>query len=350
MSDQPLPSERGPSPVASRRAIFRSARNRRIGIAFGGVSAVGLLVLGINAGIHDPGIEHKPADTGSSTIGQVTRSPPAVELPPIVAAPTAAVAPSQPPATVATATPIFVRKPGSSGETFFAPPSPAKASEGEAGGTNGGAKAAATTVAFKPAVLTGAKAGPALRMTYIMRPQLIPCALDTAMDSTLAGAIECHTTQDVLSQDHVRLLPAGTQIMGTYKNDVRSGQSRLFAFAGSAITKEGIPVPLDSQVADGLGMSGIAGDVDNHYMQRFGAAILLSAANAAVSLGQAVLSKGNGNTTLNLNSGDSTSLAQEILRHQIDIPPTITVPPGTVISIVVDHPIDFSDALRVTTP
>jgi type IV secretion system protein VirB10 len=90
--------------------------------------------------------------------------------------------------------------------------------------------------------------------------------------------------------------------------------------------------------------------VGNHYMQRFGAAILLSAANAAVSLGQAVLSKGNGNTTLNLNSGDSTSLAQEILRHQIDIPPTITVPPGTVISIVVDHPIDFSDALRVTTP
>jgi type IV secretory pathway VirB10-like protein len=38
------------------------------------------------------------------------------------------------------------------------------------------------------------------------------------------------------------------------------------------------------------------------------------------------------------------------LRHSIDIPPTITVPPGSVISIVVDHPISFADALRVTTP
>jgi len=168
------------------------------------------------------------------------------------------------------------------------------------------------------------------------------------MDSQFAGAIECHTTQDILSQDHVLLLPAGTQVMGTYKNDVGGGQSRLFAFAGSAITKEGIPVELNSSVADGLGMTGIPGDVDHHYGERFGAALLLTGADAAIGLGQTALSK-SGTTNLNINSGDTSSLATEVLRHSIDIPPTITVPPGTVISLVIDHPIDFRDALRITT-
>jgi len=36
--------------------------------------------------------------------------------------------------------------------------------------------------------LTGGKAGPAIRLTDVMMPQMIPCALDTAMDSTLTGA------------------------------------------------------------------------------------------------------------------------------------------------------------------
>jgi type IV secretion system protein VirB10 len=183
-------------------------------------------------------------------------------------------------------------------------------------------------------------------------PQLIPCALDTAMDSTLAGAITCHTTQDVLSPDHVLLMPAGTQITGQYKNSVQTGQHRLFAFAGSAITKEGIPVPLDSSVADGLGRTGIDGEVDNHYPERFGAALLLTAGDAALQLGQAELSK-SGSTNLNFNSGGGggtgiSGIASQILQSQIAIPPTIYVAPGKIVSIVVSRPIDFSDAIKVS--
>jgi type IV secretion system protein VirB10 len=210
-----------------------------------------------------------------------------------------------------------------------------------------------TEVAFKPSVVAGGKAGPAIRLTYVMMPQLIPCALDTAMDSSIAGAISCHTTQDVLSPEHVLLMPAGTVVMGTYKNDIKVGQNRLFAFTGNAITKEGIPVPLDSSVSDSLGRAGIGppvADVDNHYLERFGAAILLSVAEAGVSLGQAELSRGN---TTNLNFGSSgggsgiSSLGQQILQSQINIPPTISVAPGSLISIVVDHPVSFEDAIKV---
>jgi len=37
------------------------------------------------------------------------------------------------------------------------------------------------------------------------------------MDSTVAGFFQCHTTQDVLSPDHLVLMPAGTRFTGTYK-------------------------------------------------------------------------------------------------------------------------------------
>jgi type IV secretion system protein VirB10 len=238
------------------------------------------------------------------------------------------------------------------GATFEVPARPAHDDKDKAA-AGPGAEAPKTTVAFKPSIIAGGKAGPAMRLTYMLMPQLIPCALDTAMDSTLAGVIFCHTTQDVLSPDHILLMPAGTQITGQYKNNVQNGQHRLFAFAGSAITKEGIPIPLDSDVGDELGRTGIDGEVDHHYAERFGAALLLTAGDAALQLGQAELSKGSNATNLNFSSGGGggtgvSGIASQVLQAQIGIPPTIYVPPGKIVSIVISHQISFEDAIRVT--
>jgi type IV secretion system protein VirB10 len=190
-----------------------------------------------------------------------------------------------------------------------------------------------------------------MRLTYVMMPQLIPCALETAMDSTVAGFFMCHTTDVVLSPDKIILMPAGTRFTGTYKNDIKQGQNRLFSFVGSGITPDGIPVPLDSQVADGMGRSGIPGEVDNHFWPRFGAAILIQATQSALQIAQSALSGGGGgNSYFNLNAGGggASSVATEILRAQEDQKPTVTVQPGTLVSLVIDHPIDFSEALKVT--
>lgn len=353
-----MPPERGVSPVASKRRFLRSPKARKLAIAGGCLGAVILAGMGVNAALHDNGPVQKPADTGSSVIAQVTQTPPEPPPPKPIEAPAAkivylhdAVAPSPVASAAVVAGAVsYVHMPISEGETSFTVPAPVARDDDKAKGAEAAASVAATTkVAFKPTVIAGGKAGPAMRLTYMMMPQLIPCALNTAMDSTIAGAITCHTTQDVLSPDHVLLMPAGTQITGTYKNDAKSGQSRLFAFAGSAITKEGIPVPLDSQVADGLGRAGVqATDVDNHYFERFGAGILLSGLDGAMGIAQAMVSQG-GNSYLNLNTGGGASgVAEQILQSQVNIPPTISVSPGTIISIVVDHPIDFSDAIQVS--
>jgi type IV secretion system protein VirB10 len=368
VSDQ-LPDERLVSPVGGPRRFLKSKKARNALIALVGVSAVALVAAGINAAINDKSTSEKPIDTGATSIAQVTPPPP---IPPIVeprpAEPPAAKivyvpgpAIQSPPQTSLVVPPNnFVQFPaGLGGEGYFeVPAAMARKEEPPSGEGYGNASVQAqatlkTEVAFKPSTVVGGKAGPAIRLTYVMMPQLIPCALDTAMDSTLAGAISCHTTKDVLSPDHVLLMPTGTVVMGTYKNDLKVGQNRLYAFSGNAITKEGIPVPLDSSLADSLGRAGIGppnADVDHHYMERFGAALLLSAADAGVSLGQAEVSIGS---TTNLNFGSTggssgmSGLAQQILQSQINIPPTISVPPGAIVSIVVDHPVDFSDAIKV---
>jgi type IV secretion system protein VirB10 len=354
-----MPEERQMSPVGSGRRFLKSKSARYGLMAASGIVTVGFVVMGIVSIINDKGPDQKPSDTGSAFISQVTQAPPLpappepvkAEAPPatkVIYVPAVA-APTGAPPPVVSAPTNFVQFPaGSGGEGFFEVPAHQEAKAEGTGGAGKAEDAPKTQVAFKPSTLLGGKAGPAIRLTYVMMPQLIPCALDTAMDSTLAGAIMCHTTQDVLSPDHILLLPAGTNIVGTYKNDVRNGQHRLFAFTGNAITKEGIPVALDSGISDGVGRAGIEGDVDNHYMERFGAAILLTAADSAVQIAQTELSK-QGQTSLNLNTGSGASgIANEILRSQITIPPTITVPPGTIVSVVIDHPIDFSDAIKVS--
>jgi type IV secretion system protein VirB10 len=363
LTDDPA-DDRGVSPIAAARRIFKTqARQKAALLGGGGVVVAAMLGMAWHTGAPKP--PREKADTGSSVIAQVMPSPPVpppliptqpaervviLHDPPPLVAP--AVLPAEAPAPI-----DYVHEPADSGEAVFngVPASVAdhggapRNAGGQGGGGGGGGDHNATTVAFKGEAIAGLRAGAALHMDYVMRPQLIPCLLDTAMDSTLAGFIVCHTTQPVLSDAHIVLMPAGTTITGSYKSDVKTGQDRLFAFAGSALTPEGIPVPLDSSIADGLGRAGISGDYDAHWGERFGAAVMLAVGEGALQIGQAAVSKG-GNPTFNLNSGSSVSnLASQALQSSINIPPTISVAPGTEINIVVSQPIDFSAALKVTT-
>jgi type IV secretion system protein VirB10 len=214
------------------------------------------------------------------------------------------------------------------------------------GGTPHDPGSTATHVMFKGSEIPGAKTGTIADRDLVLLPGLFRCTLDTAIDSTLPGPIMCHLPQDVLSPNGVVLMDKGTRIVGEYKNNIQQGQGRLFTMAATAYTPNGVVVPLDGPMADGLGRTGLDGDVDNHYLQRFGGAVLLSLVDGGLSLGQAALSKGN-NTYLSIQSGDTSGLAEEILRNTINIPPTISVPQGKDVTIWVRYPIDFSPSYRL---
>jgi type IV secretion system protein VirB10 len=207
---------------------------------------------------------------------------------------------------------------------------------------------ARTGLAFKASSVPGIKASPAIDDTYQLMPGLLPCVLDTAIQSDLPGPLMCHLPGPVYSPRGVLLMEAETQVIGRYESMGKSGESRLMAVSTYAHTPNGIWVPLaDDPMSDDLGRDGLDGAVNNHYLRRFGGAVLLSLTQGALGILQAEVSKG-GNSYVQVSSGDGVGgLAEQILQSQVNIVPTFEKHQGETIAIWLTAPIDFSDSYRV---
>jgi type IV secretion system protein VirB10 len=205
-----------------------------------------------------------------------------------------------------------------------------------------------TGLTFKASDVAGLKASPAIDDTYMLMPGLLPCVLDTAIQSDLPGPLLCHLPGPVYSPRGVLLMEAETQVIGRYESMKTNGGSRLMAVSTYAHTPNGIWVPLDGNpLADDLGRTGLDGAVNNHYLQRFGGAVILTLTEGALGILQADISKG-GNTYVSLNEGSGVGgLAQQILQSQINIAPTFTKHQGETIAIWLAEPIDFSGSYKI---
>lgn len=204
-----------------------------------------------------------------------------------------------------------------------------------------------TRVTYKGAEIVGAKAGPAMDRNLLLMPGIIRCILDTGVNSTFPGPLMCHLDAPVISPGNVVLMEKGTQIIGSYSADIKQGQYRMMAVSATAYTPNGVPVPLGGPFSDGLGVTGLeASNVDNHVAQRFGGAVMLSLAEGGMGIAQSAVSKG-GNSYTSFSSGGVGSLAQEVLRNSIDIPPTVSKNQGEAISLWILTPIDFSSSYQL---
>ena len=208
----------------------------------------------------------------------------------------------------------------------------------------GGAANNTSRVVYASRDIDGIKAGLLGDQTFLLSPGILPCTMDTAINSTFEGPVQCHIDGEIKPHGVV-LLGRNSRIHGWYHNQIQSGQNRLFVQADWVEDpNSGCFIKFDNApISDAIGQAGIPGSVDEHVMQRFGAAMLLTLGQGGESLAQAALSKG-GNTYLNFNggSGGLETIASAILRKQIDIPPTITVNQGTAIAVFVTKILDFS--------
>jgi len=169
----------------------------------------------------------------------------------------------------------------------------------------------------------------------------VDCTLETAIDSSLPGMTTCVTATDTFSADgSVVLLERGTKLVGETRGQVALGAARLFVLWTEARTPSGVIVPLDSPGTDELGRSGLAGEVDRHFWQRFGAALLITSIDGAVQA--AVQSERQGAGTVVYNSSGVENMATEALRSTVDIPPTLTKHNGDRIQVLVARDVDFS--------
>ncbi|MGL4243463.1 MAG: type IV secretion system protein VirB10 [Beijerinckiaceae bacterium] len=205
---------------------------------------------------------------------------------------------------------------------------------------------------------------------------MIRGVLETAINSDLAGMVRAQTLEDVWSFDGRRVLvPKGTRLIGEYRAGVARGQTRIFIVWSRMLRADGVSVQLGSIGTDALGRSGMPGEVDNKYLERFGSAILLSLVGGAsqfiAGLGQTNSNTNSGNlqivdpitgqvTTIQRDLSNQerianarqiasaqtantlTQLAQEALKDSIGIQPTIHVDQGEPIIVFVRRDLDFS--------
>jgi type IV secretion system protein VirB10 len=173
----------------------------------------------------------------------------------------------------------------------------------------------------------------------LAKGSIIDCTLETAIDSTLPGMTTCITAIDTFSADGtVVLLGRGTKLIGETRGEVQEGQARVFVVWTEARTPAGVVVRLDSPGTDALGRSGLEGEVNRHFWQRFGAAALISTIDGAVQ--SEVQSSSRGGTVV-LDPTASEDVLTDILRSTVGIPPTIRVRNGARIQVLVARDIDF---------
>ncbi|MGB8816848.1 MAG: type IV secretion system protein VirB10 [Rhizobiaceae bacterium] len=207
----------------------------------------------------------------------------------------------------------------------------------------------------------------------ITQGAIIHGVLESAINSDLPGNVRGVVSQDVWSLDGGRILiPKGSRLIGEYSSGIATGQTRILIAWNRVITPDGVSVLLGSVGTDALGRSGMTGKVDRKTIQRFGSAFLLTVIGGVsqyvAALGQppqipsvtistvdpitgaiiTTTTEGNTSQTNARQIGAQTAsqslqqMANEALRSNINVPPTIHVRQGERIIVMVRRDLDFS--------
>ncbi len=193
---------------------------------------------------------------------------------------------------------------------------------------------------LKPTITPAVLAGVLPTQRFLLpKGAFIDCTLETAIDSTLPGLTTCVTATDVFGADGTTvLLERGSKLTGETRGEVRQGAARIFVLWTEARTPTGVVIGLASPGTDELGRSGLPGDVDRHFFERFGAAMLITLLEGTV---EAAAARPSGNSVVVLNPTTSAQIPAEVLRSTINIPPTVRKQNGDRIQVLVARDLDF---------
>lgn len=181
-------------------------------------------------------------------------------------------------------------------------------------------------------LLAGYQAPTAL---VLRQGKVIPAVLGRQLNSDLPGRITAIVSADVHDAEGRLLIPKGATLIGRYDAGVQVGQSRLLFAFERLVLPNGFSFDLPAAPgADLAGAAGMTGEVDNHFLQMFGASLLIAVLAEHTQQPAVVTQYGtSGPTTA---AGQVLSdVSRTVLERNRVIPPTITVPQGTRINVEV---------------
>lgn len=176
----------------------------------------------------------------------------------------------------------------------------------------------------------------------VVQGTMIQAVTETALDSTLPGAIRAIVSEDVHSFDGTRvLIPRGARLVGRYRSDVALAQSRVMVAWDRIILPDNQTVEISAFGGDELGRTGTTGFVDTRFAQRFGSAALISLIGAlpAAAAGQ-IDSEAAADVASDVGT-DLRDNTQSVMQDYLAIRPVIHVDQGTRITVMVDRDLEI---------
>ncbi len=176
----------------------------------------------------------------------------------------------------------------------------------------------------------------------VIQGTVIQAAMETALDSSLPGAIRAVVSEDVHSYDGSRvLIPRGSKLIGRYNSQVEPTQRRLMVAWDRIITPDGQSVTISAYGADELGRSGTTGRIDRRLGTRFGSAALVSLISALPSAAAASLDDPLAADLAEELGEGAEDAAGSVLDQYLSVPPTITIDQGARITVMVDRDLEL---------
>jgi type IV secretion system protein TrbI len=167
---------------------------------------------------------------------------------------------------------------------------------------------------------------------------ILPCILTQGINSDLPGQIGCMISQnvyDTVTGKHV-LLPQGTKVIGTYDSRIAYGQERVLIVWTRLLRPDGSTLSLEGMPGIDLsGYAGLTGRVNNHYVRLLAGVVLGSVLGASSQIAVGANSQNPSFSQLAIQgAGQNINEAgQQITRKNLNIQPTIEVPPGGRLNI-----------------
>lgn len=182
--------------------------------------------------------------------------------------------------------------------------------------------------------------------------RFIPALLVNAINSELPGKVVAVIESNVYAAHGSNILvPAGSRAVGRYKALAKPGDERIMVIWERIITPElpnggSINIHVgDAEMTDAMGRSGLTGEVDNRFMDRYGMALLVSSVSAAASYSVPVTNQGQA-VIVQTYGSNIASLSSQILEKNINLKPKITLDAGQRILISPNHDLWFKKPER----